>query len=160
MLVPDTGAALARDPPRRCAPAAGSRAAVWDAVERNPWAPALWDVLERMTDLPPARPGGPGMFSLGRRRTGCARSLTAAGFGDVQIEPIPVAWRYPDFETYWRTQSSLNGALSPAPADAAGDRARRGCADAVREAVEPFRDGRRLPRAGLGAGRRRHGVTR
>ena len=57
----------------------------------------------------------------------------------------------PDFETYWRTQSSLNGALTqllPTLPDAERDR----LAAAVREAVEPFRtdDGYRAPGSALG----------
>jgi len=138
MLVPDIAAALG-EIHRVLRPGARLSAAVWDTAERNPWAPVFWDVIERMTDIPQARPGGPGMFTLadaGRLRS----LLSAAGFGEIHVESIPVAWSYPDFETYWRTQSSLNGAITrllPTLADAE----RRQIADAVREAVEPFRTG-------------------
>lgn len=136
MLVPDTAAALA-EIHRVLRHGARFAATVWGAIERNPWATALWDVIERITDLPPARPGGPGMFALSD--TARLRSLFAsAGFGEVAIEPIAVVWEYPDFETYWRTQSALNGALTQLlPTLADPDRIR--LADAVREAVEPFR---------------------
>jgi SAM-dependent methyltransferase len=149
MLVPDIAAALG-EIHRVLRPGARLSAAVWDTVERNPWAPVLWDVIERMTDIPQARPGGPGMFTLAD--AGKLRSLlSAAGFGEIHIESIPVAWTYPDFETYWRTQSSLNGAITqllPTLADAD----RRRIADAVREAVEPFRTGSgyRAPGSALG----------
>ena len=63
MLVPDIAAALG-EIHRVLRPGARLSAAVWDTVERNPWAPVLWDVIERMTDIPQARPGGPGMFTL------------------------------------------------------------------------------------------------
>ncbi len=138
MLVPDIAAALG-EIHRVLRPGARLAAAVWDTVERNPWAPVLWDVIERMTDIPQARPGGPGMFTLADRgRLGSL--LSAAGFGEIHLESIPVAWRYPDFETYWRTQSSLNGAITrllPTLTDAERTR----LAGAVREAVEPFRTG-------------------
>ena len=138
MLVPDIAAALG-EIHRILRPGARLSAAVWDTVERNPWAPVLWDVIERMTDIPQARPGGPGMFTLadaGRLRS----LLEAAGFGEIHIESIPVAWSYPDFETYWRTQSSLNGAITQLlPTLPEADRRR--LADAVRQAVEPFRTG-------------------
>ena len=138
MLVPDIAAALG-EIHRVLRPGARLSAAVWDTVERNPWAPVLWDVIERMTDIPQARPGGPGMFTLadaGRLRS----LLEAAGFGEIHIESIPVAWSYPDFETYWRTQSSLNGAITRLlPTLPEADRRR--LADAVQEAVEPFRTG-------------------
>jgi SAM-dependent methyltransferase len=136
MLVPDAAAALA-ETRRVLRPGARLGATVWDTVDRNPWAPALWEVIERMTDVPPARPGGPGMFALGDA-VGLRALVAGAGFEDVRVEPIPVVWRYPDFETYWRTQSALNGALTqllPTLPDAERHR----LADAVREAVEPFR---------------------
>ena len=138
MLVPDIAAALG-EIHRVLRPGARLSAAVWDTVERNPWAPVLWDVIERMTDIPQARPGGPGMFTLAD--AGKLRSLLeAAGFGEIDIESIPVAWSYPDFETYWRTQSSLNGAITRLlPTLPEADRRR--LADAVQEAVEPFRTG-------------------
>jgi SAM-dependent methyltransferase len=138
MLVPDTAAALAGIH-RTLRPGGRVALSVWDAVEQNPWAPALWQVVERMTELPPARPGGPGMFSLGD--PGRLRELVAAaGFGEIAVEQIPVEWRYPDFESYWRTQSSLNGSLSqllPTLPQEERDR----LADAVRDTVERFRDG-------------------
>ena len=149
MLVPDTAAALAGI--RRILRPGGRLAAtVWDAVERNPWAPALWEVIERLTELPPARPGGPGMFSLGDPAR--LRELLAdAGFDDIAVEPIAVEWRHPDFESYWRTQSSLNGSLSqllPTLPQEERDR----LADAVRAAMERFRDGEgyRAPGSALG----------
>jgi ubiquinone/menaquinone biosynthesis C-methylase UbiE len=149
MLVPDATAALG-ETHRVLRPGGRLAATVWDSVDRNPWAPALWEVIERMTDLPPARPGGPGMFALGDAER--LRSLlAAAGFGEVHVEPIAVAWDYPDFESYWRTQSSLNGALGrllPTLADSEQKR----LADAVREAVEPFRteSGYSAPGSALG----------
>ena len=149
MLIPDAATALA-EVRRVVRPGGRFAATVWDAVERNPWAPALWEVLERMTDLPPARPGGPGMFALGDADR-LTTMLAVAGFGDVQVERIPVAWQHPDFETYWRTQSALNGSLAqllPTLPDAERDR----LAAAVREALEPFRtdDGYRAPGSALG----------
>jgi len=149
MLVPDTTAALAGIR-RVLRPGGRLVATVWDAVERNPWAPALWEVIEGLTSLPPARPGGPGMFSLGDEGQ-LETLLSGAGFGDIAVEPIAVEWRYPDFESYWRTQSSLNGSLSqllPTLAEEERDRLAR----AVRAALERFRtaDGYRAPGSALG----------
>ncbi len=149
MLIPDTGTALA-ETHRVVRPGGRFAATVWDAVERNPWAPALWEVLEQMTDLPPARPGGPGMFALADADR-LTTLFAGAGFRDVQVERIPVAWSYPDFATYWRTQSAVNGSLAqllPTLPDAERDR----LTAAVREAVEPFRtsDGYSAPGSALG----------
>jgi ubiquinone/menaquinone biosynthesis C-methylase UbiE len=149
MLVPDTTAALAGIR-RVLRPGGRLIATVWDAVERNPWAPALWEVVERMTDLPPARPGGPGMFSLGD--AGRIEALLAdAGFREIAVEPIAIEWRYDDFESYWRTQSSLNGSLSQLLPTLPQEE-RDLLADAVRKAVERFRgpEGYRAPGSALG----------
>jgi ubiquinone/menaquinone biosynthesis C-methylase UbiE len=149
MLVPDTAAALAGIR-RVLRPGGRLIATVWDAVERNPWAPALWEVVERMTDLPPARPGGPGMFSLGDA-AGIEALLADAGFRELAVEPIAIEWRYDDFESYWRTQSSLNGSLSQLLPTLAQEE-RDLLADAVRKAVERFRspEGYRAPGSALG----------
>jgi SAM-dependent methyltransferase len=149
MLVPDAAAALS-GVRRLLRPGGRVAVTVWDAVERNEWAPALWAVIESMTPLPPARPGGPGMFSLGDPAR--LRELFAgAGFREIAVEPIAVEWRHPDFETYWRTQSSLNGSLSQLlPTLAPEERDR--LADAVRAAMERFREGNgyRAPGSALG----------
>jgi len=149
MLVPDTTAALAGIR-RVLRPGGRLIATVWDAVERNPWAPALWEVIERMTDLPPARPGGPGMFSLGDAG-GIEALLAGAGFREIAVEPIAIEWRYDDFESYWRTQSSLNGSLSQLLPTLPQEE-RDLLADAVRKAVERFRspEGYRAPGSALG----------
>jgi len=149
MLVPDTAAALAGIR-RVLRPGGRLIATVWDAVERNPWAPALWEVIERMTDLPPARPGGPGMFSLGDAG-GIEALLADAGFREIAVEPIAIEWRYDDFESYWRTQSSLNGSLSQLLPTLEQEE-RDLLTDAVRKAVERFRspEGYRAPGSALG----------
>jgi len=149
MLVPDTAAALTGIR-RVLRPGGRLIATVWDAVERNPWAPALWEVIERMTDLPPARPGGPGMFSLGDAG-GIEALLADAGFREIAVEPIAIEWRYDDFESYWRTQSSLNGSLSQLLPTLPQEE-RDLLADAVRKAVERFRspEGYRAPGSALG----------
>jgi hypothetical protein len=67
------------------------------------------------------------------------------------VEDIRVEWSYPDFDAYWRAQSSLNGGLTRllatlAPPD------RDALAAAVKEAVEPFRDGAAYRLTGVALG--------
>src|SRR6476659_9569339 len=103
-----------------------------------------------MTDLPPARPGGPGMFSRGNAG-GIEALLADAGFLESAVDRIAVAWRYADFQSYWRTQSSLNGSL-PQLLPTLPQEERDLLADAVRKAVERFRspEGYRAPGSALG----------
>jgi SAM-dependent methyltransferase len=143
MLVPDPAAAF-RETRRVLRPGGRLAFAVWGTAAENEWATTLWDVLERLTDLPPAQPGGPGMFALGDRDT--VRGLvTEAGFDVRAVEAIPVEWTYTGFDDYWRAQISLNGGLARLLPTLAADR-RDALTHAAREAMEPFRigDGYRL----------------
>ena len=149
MLVPDPGRALA-EARRVLRPGGRVAAVVWAAAERNAWATALWDAVERVTDLPPAAPGGPGMFALSDPAR--LRELAeAAGLRVVETAEQAVEFAYPDFDTYWRVQSSLNGSLARGLAEM-DDGGRAAVTAAVQAAVEPFRteDGYRTPGSTLG----------
>jgi SAM-dependent methyltransferase len=149
MLVPDRAAAF-RETRRVLSPGGRVAFAVWAERERNDWATTLWDVLESSMPLPPARPGGPGMFSLAEPRV-VEELLSGAGLEPRAIDEIPVEWSYADFAAYWRSAVAVNGALTrllPTLSEAERD----DLAAAVRAAIEPFRDGEgyRLPGLALG----------
>jgi SAM-dependent methyltransferase len=149
MLVPDRDAAFRET--RRVLRSGGRVAfAVWAEAERNEWATALWDVIEGSTSLPPARPGGPGMFALADRGV-VEDVLGRAGLELRAAEEISVEWRYADFDDYWRTSAAMNGGLAGL-LPTLSEPERTELAAAVRAAVERFRegDGYRLPGLALG----------
>jgi SAM-dependent methyltransferase len=101
MLMADPLTAL-RETRRVLRPEGHVALAVWDAIERNPWAllPAT-ELRERGLTDPPA-PGMPGPFALGEKQR-VRDLLEDAGFDEVWVEPLDLVQRAPSFEEFWET---------------------------------------------------------
>lgn len=104
MLMADPAAALAET--RRVVRPGGRVAlAVWDALERNPWAALPAQVLaERGLAQPPS---GPGPFALGDEQR-VRELLQEAGFADVHVEPLQLTRRHASFEELWEVTLDLS----------------------------------------------------
>jgi SAM-dependent methyltransferase len=138
MLMVDPGASLT-ETRRVLAPGGRLGAAVWDSLQRNPWA-ALprQELAERGMGPPPGAEQGPGPFALGDAgRFG--ELLADSGFTDVSIEDVELMRRHPSFEEFWDTTLDI----SPGFHDAVMARPEREI-DAIREGLrvrlEPYTD--------------------
>jgi SAM-dependent methyltransferase len=99
MLMADPVAALGET--RRVLRSGGRVAlAVWDSLERNPWAqlPAL-ELGERGLSARPS-PGTPGPFALGSAPR-VEELLEQAGFAEVRVEALELSRRHGSFEEFW-----------------------------------------------------------
>lgn len=107
MLMADPGAALSET--RRVLRAGGRLAlAVWDAIERNPWAHLpVRALVEHGHTSASGADGRPGPFALGSAER-LAELLEGAGFVDPRIEAIELTRRHGDFEELWDFQLDVS----------------------------------------------------
>ena len=81
-------------------------------------------MVERGPSRRPSR-ARPGIFALGDP-DGSASWSPAPGFDEPEIEPIEIAWKYPDVDEHWELTMKLAGPLAEAIA---------GIDEAEREAI-------------------------
>lgn len=110
--------------------------AVWASAEENPWASSLGRALVEQGLMDRPEPDAPGPFRLADRER-LVSLVTDAGLELLELEDVPLTWRYAGFDEYWEVSSDLSRTLAVAleGADAeAADRLR----DAVRSALAPY----------------------
>jgi SAM-dependent methyltransferase len=134
MLMADPAAAMAET--RRVLRDGGRLSfAVWAEAERNPWASIPGKVMVELGHLPPPEPGAPGIFSLADPSRITAL-VTGAGFGEPEIEEVPVSWAYADADDHWRLTLELTGPISEVVEGLPPDERER-ARERVRERAEP-----------------------
>ncbi len=106
MFLPDLPKAL-RGIGERLKPGGRLAAAVWGPPEEVPMLSIAMRSLREVLDLPPPPPEMPGPFRLADPRE-LARTLEDAGFANVTIEPLTIAFEFDSPEAYVRFQQEVS----------------------------------------------------
>jgi SAM-dependent methyltransferase len=85
--------------------------AVWADAERNPWAAIPGRTMVELGHAPPPEADAPGPFAMADpdRIRGL---LGDSGFGDPEIEEVPVRWGYTAPEEHWMRTVTLSATIS------------------------------------------------
>lgn len=133
MLMADPAAALAET--RRVLRASGRLAfAVWSTAERNPWAAIPGRAMVELGYAEPPAPGSPGPFAMAEEER-IAELVTGAGFGEPEIEEVPVHWGYADADEHWLRTTTLSPSTAERLASLSEDERER-VRQTVKERVE------------------------
>jgi len=116
MLMLDPAAAL-RETRRVLRPGGKLAFSVWGGPAENPWVTLMGMVLTQRGMPPQNDPFGPGgMFSMSEHDP-VRELVTGAGYEKVEIENMPVAWTFKDFDQIWAFTTELAGAIATLIAD-------------------------------------------
>jgi hypothetical protein len=93
----------------------------------------------------PPEPGSPGMFSLADTAQ-LEALIRSAGFESVEVEDVPVRFRWDSFDAYWNATIELGGGIADALAPLSPD-LRVVVRAVIEQVAAPFRtaDGYELP---------------
>lgn len=111
---------------------------VWGGPEDNPWVTVPGMTMMQMGHQPGRDPFGPGgMFSLADHDT--IRSMVSgAGFASVEIEPMPVEYRFDSFVHAWDYATHVAGAIAALVKELPPDEVER-FRVALEDAYQPYR---------------------
>jgi SAM-dependent methyltransferase len=107
--------------------------AAWASPEDNPWVAILGRELTRRGLAEPVDPAAPGQFTWAPEGA-IAEHLADAGFVEYEVDDVSFVERYPSFEAYWETHTTMSSRVREALATA-GPAAAAELREAVHEQV-------------------------
>lgn len=119
---------------------------VWGGPAENPWVTVTGMTMVQLGHQPGGDPFAPGgMFSLAEHDT-LRKMLTESGFDNVEIQEMPVQWRYASFDEAWSFMTKVAGAIASAVKEFPPDEVEK-LRSALEENMKPFMtaDGLVLP---------------
>jgi SAM-dependent methyltransferase len=111
MLLADPEAAL-RETRRVLRPGGRVALAAWAGPEHNPWVAVMAKVMVERGLMEPEPPDMPGPLALGRRPGQIEELLDAAGFDDIVVEPLDLAFHAPSLDEWWDHAVRTSGRFS------------------------------------------------
>ena len=110
MLLADPGAALS-ETRRVLRPGGRVALSAWTAPSENPWASVPQEELSKLGAMAPPTPEEPHMFAFADPER-IHVLLDDAGFNDVVVEQLDLAWRYEDLDAWWDVQLDISTGLA------------------------------------------------
>jgi SAM-dependent methyltransferase len=111
MLLADPEAAL-RETRRVLRPGGRVALAAWAGPEHNPWIALLGKVMVERGLVEPEPPDMPGPLAFGRRPGQIEELLDAAGFDDIEVQPLDFAFHAPSLDDWWDHAIRTSGRFS------------------------------------------------
>jgi SAM-dependent methyltransferase len=115
---------------------------VWDEPAKNPFFTTMFGALSQFVTMPAPAPGAPGPFGLAAPGA-LERVMREAGFTDIAVASIPMAFEFDSVDQHWEINSALAAPLKRAAETLPPDRVSQLRA-AIARALAPFMDGPRV----------------